>query len=125
MEFYYEYEKCISAYFIDLVCGEMGIEPGMVTMRTREERVAYARHMIAYLLYNYTFLSLQDVAKLIGRKDHGTIRNSLRVCNKVLDNNKGYKYNAEFVRVLEQLQTMPDILKKQRKKSQEASAHPY
>jgi len=101
-------------YVIDRVCARMGVRPDSVTKKIKFERIAYARHMTCYFLYHYSTMCLMDVAHAINRKDHQTIINSLEVCEKILDNDKGFKYYDELSALLKELGTTPRIAKRWR-----------
>lgn len=106
-------------FYVSKVCAKMGVNPQVVKNRVRTERMAFARHYIAYFLYNNTTLCLSEVADAIGRKDHTTIRNCLKVCNKVLDVRNGYKFRNEFIELIDELSsTAPRIPRRQRKQIQ-------
>lgn len=111
-------------YFIRIVCDRMEVNSENIRKRIRTERIAYARHMIAYFLYNYTSFCLMEVAMELCRKDHQTIINSLEVCDKILDNDKGYKYNKELKDLIQQVGAMPRIPKRWKKQNQLVSCHP-
>lgn len=110
-------------YYIDAVSRSMQVNPENVRKKTRMQRVAYARHMIAFFLYNFTTLSLEEVAFTLGRKDHQTILNSLEVCGKILENDKGYPYYEEFVGLIMELGTTPYIPKKSKLQNQAVFSH--
>ena len=101
-------------YIVNRVCARMEVRQENITQKIRFERISYARHMICYFLYHYTSFCLMDVARIINRKDHQTIINSLEVCEKILDNDKGYKYYEELSDLLKELGNTPRIEKRWR-----------
>lgn len=108
-------------YFINMVCVRMEVRPETITKRIRFQKIAFARHMICYFLYNYTSMCLMDVARAIGRKDHQTIINSLEVCENILDNDKGFKYYDELSDLLKEIGNTPRIEKRWRKQKTKAN----
>jgi chromosomal replication initiation ATPase DnaA len=96
----------------------MGVKPEIIKNRVRTTRIAYTRHFIAYFLYTHTSLNLKEVARAMGRNDHSTIKNSLKVCKNVFDNDKGYPYNQELSTLVEKLSVTPLVLKKKKQQIQ-------
>ena len=107
-------------YVINRVCQRMEVRPENIVKKIRFEKIAYARHMICYFLYHYTSMCLMDVARVIGRKDHQTIINSLEVCENILDNDKGFKYYAELFDLLQEIGSAPRIEKRWRNQKTKA-----
>lgn len=115
----YKASKQTINFYVSRVCSKLDVNPQFIKKRVRMERIAFARHFIAYFLYNNTTLNLTEVAKAIGRNDHTTVRNCLMVCNKVLDERNGYRFRTEFIELIDELtSTAPRIPKRKMKQIQ-------
>ncbi len=54
-----------------------------------EERLI--RHTCAYLISKHTSLTLRAIAQKVGRKNHGTVLNSIKRVEEYLEYDKNYK----------------------------------
>jgi chromosomal replication initiation ATPase DnaA len=106
-------------FIIDLVCEKMCLHNrNLILNPNRTTRVAFSRHFVCYLLYYGTSMSLNEIANVLNKKDHSTIVNSLKVCKKVWDNDKGYPYYDEFRELLDLLSiNPPNLIKSTSEKS--------
>lgn len=58
---------------MELVSKEFGVSRERMESRNRSAIVSRARQVVMYLLYELTPLSLEDIGKLFGERDHGTV----------------------------------------------------
>ena len=61
------------------VCRVCGVERKALSGKTRPAQVAFARQLAMSLIYDHTGLSLNEVGKLFGDRDHGTVLHAKRV----------------------------------------------
>lgn len=69
---------------IKFVCERYGFEPKEVKSTTRVANVALVRQICIYVLYKEFKLTLEDIAKIFGKKDHSTIIHSRNKIEKKL-----------------------------------------
>lgn len=74
----------------DLVCAETGIPLSLVKKKSRKKAVVTTRQLIAYYGTMLTGLSLKEVGKIIGGKDHTTVIHSTKRVKELLDTNDLY-----------------------------------
>lgn len=110
----------IAKHYIKCVCEKLDVDFRLITSKSRKKEIVYARHISAFFLYHLTSCSLKDVAFFLGKINHTTICNSLSICKKILDNDKGYPYYDEFVELASLIcNDIPiDTLKKIKKRGQ-------
>lgn len=52
--------------------------------KTRKHPVVFARHFLCYCLYEYTRMSLTQIAYYIGLADHSSVINSIKQANNLI-----------------------------------------
>jgi hypothetical protein len=86
--------KLIPEFVLAVVCRAFRVSEGEVCSRSREERLALARHAYCALAMEYTGLTLQEVGALTGR-DHSTVLCSTRKSRELLYS-RHYSYCAPY-----------------------------
>lgn len=65
---------------------------------SRKHPIIFARHAACYYLKNYTMLTLKEIGKCLGDKDHSTIINSITEWTNMMDSDNKYRMiNEEIV----------------------------
>lgn len=72
-----------------------------IRSKTRKETIRLPRQIAMWLYKKYTKLSLSQIGKLCGDKDHATVCHSFKAVNDMIDSN--YKTVRDNVYKLEQL----------------------
>lgn len=55
------------------VCRHYGVEWSHLKDRSRNKRICLPRHVLCYMAYMHTGLSMPQIARQLGRKDHTTV----------------------------------------------------
>lgn len=63
---------------IAVVCRATGVSRAEIVGRRRSEHIAFARHVVVFLLREFTPMTRSQVGMLLGGRDHGTMFNSER-----------------------------------------------
>jgi chromosomal replication initiation ATPase DnaA len=81
-----------------VVCDYFEIDMGDVYKKCRKSEYAVTRHIIRKFLNEYTPMTLNQIAKATGAKDHTTVINSLRIVKKQLFTDKDFRNNVHNIR---------------------------
>ena len=84
---------------IEMVCEHFGVTPEDITSKKRNSEFVLPRQVVMYLCRNMLAISLSNVGKILGKKDHTTIIH-------------GIKKIEEDILVNEDLRTKIEIIKK-------------
>jgi len=87
---------------IQVIENYYSLPPGAVHFKIRKREIVIARQLSHYFTREVfkRELSLADIGKLIGNKDHATILNSIRAINDSLDTDKSFVLQVEEIRYL-------------------------
>lgn len=58
---------------ISIVSTHLGITETQMASKSRERSISYARHMSWFLLAQYTYMSIADIQRRFGNRDHSTV----------------------------------------------------
>lgn len=64
---------------------------------SRKHPIIFARHAACYYLKNYTMLTLKEIGKCLGDKDHSTIINSIKEWTDMMDSDDKYRMIDEEI----------------------------
>ena len=93
-------EKKIYESIKNLYQNSYNFKPNITSRKTLDIEI---RQFTAYILHNIKNISLQEIAKIIGKKSHSTIIHSIKSVNNQLETNKTYK--KKYEKVLKHLRT--------------------
>jgi len=104
---------------IKLASDYSGIEPNQIHIKTRKEEVVIARQLAHYMAKKKTDLSLANIGKLIGNKDHATVLHSINTIENYLQTpNRHQKPLLTFMKKadiltvdIDNIQVMPSLMK--------------
>jgi len=104
---------------IKLASDYSGIEPHEIHIKTRKEEVVIARQLAHYMAKKKTDLSLANIGKLIGNKDHATVLHSINTIENYLSTpNRHQKPLLVFMKKadiltvdIDNIQVMPSLMK--------------
>ncbi len=92
-------KEITSTLIIDVVAEHFGVRPEDITSKKRNSEFVLPRQVVMYICRNEMDLSLQAIAKILGKKDHTTILH-------------GIKKIEEDMKTSEELANKVDIIKK-------------
>lgn len=69
---------------LDLCCEYFNVSKKDIIGKSRSRLIVYPRHLSMYLLHSdrNLFLTLTEVGKMFGGRDHSTVINAIRVINQ-------------------------------------------
>jgi chromosomal replication initiation ATPase DnaA len=65
--------------------------------KTREQPYIFARHFLAYFLYQHTRMNMNQIAKYVGKRDHSSIHNSLKQARRLIDTDEYFTNKAKLI----------------------------
>ncbi len=88
---------------IDMVARHLKVDPVIIRGRSRGGKIVSARQMAMYLLREELGVSLAEIGRLLGGRDHSTV---VHACNRVADNlEKNDRLRRDLAAVRESLRT--------------------
>ncbi|MBE5951012.1 MAG: chromosomal replication initiator protein DnaA [Lachnospiraceae bacterium] len=66
------------AYIVDIVADHYGLTPQEIYSKNRSRKIAYPRQIAIYLCRKFLSMSLTDIGRSIGDRDHSTVIHSCR-----------------------------------------------
>ena len=81
-----------------VVCDHYGIQPSDVISVKRNKEISYPRQIIMYLCRHMTSVSLQEIGKCLGNRDHTTILHGIDKIEEDLKTNDTLKSNIETLK---------------------------
>lgn len=81
---------------LNTVCYGYEIKPIAIRAKNRQSNIREARQLVAYLIREYTDLSLPKVGFVINR-DHTTVIHSIKVVRNEIEFNKDYRRKYELI----------------------------
>jgi chromosomal replication initiation ATPase DnaA len=90
-------KTCPANRIIDLVNEEFNTE---CREQTRRKRVVFARHCAAYLLREYTNMTLVDISNSLGNTDHATCSHSIKTAKNLIQTDEDYADKVAKIRFI-------------------------
>jgi len=90
-------KTCPSDKVIDLVNEVFNTE---CRENTRRKRVVLARHCAAYLLREYTNMTLVDISNSLGNTDHATCSHSIKTAKNLIETDEDYANKVEKIKLM-------------------------
>lgn len=81
-----------------VVCKEMGASLKEVREEGRQKKVALARHVAMYFLKTLTSLTYEEVARIVGKKDHTTVMHGVQKVINAAPTSEALRHSLERVR---------------------------
>ena len=82
--------KCVDS-IINAVSLSLGVERKSMQAKTRIRHIVEARQTAIYLIKKHTNMSLAEIGKIFGGRDHTTAIHSIQVVNDLCDTDETYK----------------------------------
>ena len=95
---------------IALSCTAYDIAESDFYSRERKYKQVMARHIVYYLARRYTRMSLPEIAKRVGKKDHTTVLSGIRRVDRLIEKNDEALI-AQIADIREQLETLMPFVK--------------
>jgi|LauGreDrversion4_2_1035121.scaffolds.fasta_scaffold08463_13 chromosomal replication initiation ATPase DnaA len=90
-------KTCPADKVIDLVNEAFNTE---CRENTRRKRVVFARHCAAYLLREYTNMTLVDISNSLGNTDHATCSHSIKTAKNLIETDEDYANKVAKIRLI-------------------------
>ena len=83
---------------VEVIASHFGFEADELLSQKRNKDIAYSRQIAMYLCRQMTDLSLQQIGKELGNRDHTTVRHGIEKITEDLKNSQFYKIPSTFYR---------------------------
>ena len=82
------------SYIVDIVADHFSLTPQEIYSKNRSNKIAYPRQIAMYMCRKYLNMSLVDIGKAIGGKDHTTVMHALKKIEEDLAKNDASLQNV-------------------------------
>ena len=82
------------SYIVDIVADHFSLTPQEIYSKNRSNKIAYPRQIAMYMCRKYLNISLVDIGKAIGGKDHTTVMHALKKIEEDLAKNDASLQNV-------------------------------
>ena len=82
---------------MSVVCDHYGVKTAAVISQKKDSEIVVPRQVIMYLCKNYTDITYDAIAKMLGKKDHSTIMHGANKIKNDLAENDELKGNVEVI----------------------------
>jgi len=83
---------------IFVVCNVMGINQEELVSSSRKRKLSIARCIISYFLRKNTSLTLLEIGRMLGGRDHSTILYQVQMYKDLYDTDKSFRSLADKIR---------------------------
>jgi chromosomal replication initiator protein len=80
-----------------VVCDHYGVKPAAIVSQKKDSEIVIPRQVIMYLCKNYTDITYDAIAKMLGKKDHSTIMHGANKIKNDLSDNDELKGNVDVI----------------------------
>ncbi len=85
------------ALIMDTVCEQYGIKKDDITSKKRNSEIVLPRQIIMYLCREYTDASLDEIGKILGKKDHTTVMSGNNKIKEMLKTDEDLGKNIDII----------------------------
>ena len=82
---------------INVVAEHFGVKPEDITSKRRNSEFVQPRQVVMYLCNKYMDMSLANIGKILGKKDHTTVIHGIKKVNAELEINEEFKNKVEII----------------------------
>ncbi len=82
------------SYIVDIVADHFSLTPQEIYSKNRSNKIAYPRQIAMYMCRRYLNMSLVDIGKAIGGKDHTTVMHALKKIEEDISRNDASLQNV-------------------------------
>ena len=83
---------------INVVSEHFGVKPEDITSKKRNSEIVVPRQVVMYLCREMTETSLQNIGKILGKKDHTTIIHGVDKIKEDMENNEELRNKIEIIK---------------------------
>lgn len=83
---------------IEVVAEHFGVDPKDITSQRRNSEFVLPRHIVMYLCRDIIGMSLADIAKLLGKKDHTTVIHGIKKITSDLETDEDVKNKIDVIK---------------------------
>ena len=91
-------EQITPELIIKMVAEHYGVSSDDITSKKRNSEFVLPRQVVMYLCRELTATSLQNIARLLGKKDHTTIIHGINKIEGELGSNEELRNNMEIIK---------------------------
>ena len=85
------------SYIVDIVAEHYELTSQEIFSKNRSAKIAYSRHIAIYLCKKYLDMSLTEIGKSIGGRDHATVMNSIKRIEKDIKTDPDLEENIKIL----------------------------
>ena len=86
------------ALIIDIVAEHFHVTPADITSKKRNSEFVLPRQVVMYLCRNILEISLSNIGKILGKKDHTTIMHGIKKIEDEMTYNEEFRTNVEIIK---------------------------
>ncbi len=92
-------EKITPDLIIQMVAAHYGVQPDDITSKKRNSEFVLPRQVVMYLCRELTDVSLANIGKILGKKDHTTVMHGInKITEDLANDNEELKNNIETIK---------------------------
>ena len=92
-----KYDVVTPERIMSVVCDHYGVKAAAVISQKKDSEIVIPRQVIMYLCKNYTDITYDTIAKMLGKKDHSTIMHGANKIKNDLADNDELKGNVDVI----------------------------
>ena len=77
------------------VAKELNVKPSEIKSKNRTRNIVYTRRIAIYLARELTPMSMPELAKYFGMKDHTAVSHTMKKINELLKNDEDFKVKID------------------------------
>ena len=86
---------------IEMICGEYGVSKDDIFSKKRNAEIIQARQVVMYLCRKYTNMSLEEIGKAVGKKDHTSVMSGISKIRQMISDDEEFanmisRFEAKF-----------------------------
>ena len=93
-----KHREVTPALIIDVVAEHFGVNPEDITSKKRNSEFVLPRQVVMYLCRSMLEISLSNVGKILGKKDHTTIIHGIKKIEEDITTNEELKNKIEIIK---------------------------
>ena len=91
-------KKVTPSLIIEVVAEHFGVNPDDITSKKRNSEFVLPRQIVMYLCRNIIGISLADIAKLLGKKDHTTVIHGIKKITAEIETDEDLKNKIDIIK---------------------------
>jgi chromosomal replication initiator protein len=82
-------------FIMSMVAKELNVKPSEIRSKNRSRNIVYTRRIAIYLARELTPMSMPELAKYFGMKDHTAVSHTMKKINELLKNDEDFKVKID------------------------------